>query len=149
MSIEKKCQDLELIPLHILQQAEQITASGLTSQTRSNYAAGLLRWHQFPSLCVCQPQKCFSQGLSVLMAGSVLGSTIRSWLSGIRAWHILNRAPWPSNSEFITLAHRAANIKGSLHKRPLCNPITLQHLLVLHSALNFSTPFHCAIWAIA
>ncbi|KAH7868142.1 uncharacterized protein C8R40DRAFT_995890, partial [Lentinula edodes] len=154
-SVEMKLRNLESIPLHILQQAEQITASGLTEQTKSNYAAGLLRWHQFcdresiPETMRMPASEVLIAGFVGAHAGTVSGSTIRSWLSGIRAWHILNRAPWPSNSEFITLARRAANIKGSQHKRPLRNPITLQHLLVLHSALDFSVPFHCAIWAVA
>lgn len=31
---------------------------------------------------------------------------------------------------------------------PLWAPISIKHLLVLHCALNLSTPFHAAIWAI-
>ncbi|KAJ3851254.1 hypothetical protein EV368DRAFT_27306, partial [Lentinula lateritia] len=99
-SIEKKRQDLESIPLHILQQAEQITASGLTSQTKSNYAAGLLHWHQFCDReSIPKPMRMLASeviitGFVGAHAGNIPGSTIRSWLSGIRAWHVLNRAPY-------------------------------------------------------
>ncbi|KAJ3848642.1 hypothetical protein EV368DRAFT_5008, partial [Lentinula lateritia] len=154
-SIEKKLHGLQSIPLHILQQAEQITASGLTDQTKSCYAAGLLCWHQFcdkesiPELMCMPASELLIAGFVGAHAGSFLGSTIHSWLSGLRAWHILNRAPWPSKSEYITLARCAANIKGSHHKCPVRNPITLRHLFALHSALNLNIPFHCSIWAIA
>ncbi|KAJ3812598.1 hypothetical protein F5876DRAFT_74672 [Lentinula aff. lateritia] len=154
-SIEKKLHDLQSIPLHILQQAEQIIASGLTDQTKSCYAAGLLHWHQFcdkesiPELMRMPASELLIAGFVGAHAGSVSGSTIRSWLSGLRAWHILNRAPWPSKSEYITFARCAANIKGSHHKRPVRNPITLRHLFALRSALNLNIPFHCSIWAIA
>ncbi|KAJ3858659.1 hypothetical protein EV359DRAFT_87405 [Lentinula novae-zelandiae] len=81
-SIERKLQDLKSIPLHILQQAEQITASGLTGQTKSSYAAGLLRWHQFcdresiPELMRMPASEVLIAGFVGAHAGSVSGSTI-------------------------------------------------------------------------
>ncbi|KAJ3884928.1 hypothetical protein GG344DRAFT_83334 [Lentinula edodes] len=97
--IERKLQDLKYIPLHILQQAEQITASGLTGKTKSSYAAGLLRWHQFcdqesiPEPMRMPVSEVLMAGFVCAHIGSVSGSTIQLWLSGKWAWHVLNRAP--------------------------------------------------------
>ncbi|KAJ3990598.1 hypothetical protein F5050DRAFT_1813839 [Lentinula boryana] len=82
-------------------------------------------------------------------AGTVSGRTIRAWLSGLRAWHILKQAPWPEKSELLGLVRRAANNQGSHHQRVKRNPVTLQHLLALRLALDLTSPFHCAIWAVA
>ena len=37
--------------------------------------------------------------------GRQAGNTIRSWLSGIHAWHVINHAPWFRADEWVQLAH--------------------------------------------
>ncbi|KAJ4000013.1 hypothetical protein F5050DRAFT_1804492 [Lentinula boryana] len=74
---------------------------------------------------------------------------VKGWLSGIRAWHDFNGAPWPTDSRQLCLARSGARAAGANRKCPIRNPITLSHLLALYFSLDFSKPFHCAIWAIA
>ncbi|KAF5388948.1 hypothetical protein D9757_005150 [Collybiopsis confluens] len=149
-AIQQKAALSEHIPQHILDSAHAIVVEGWAAQTKTSYAAGLLRWHQFcdkeniPEQRRMPASETLLAGFVGMHAGLVSGSTIRSWLSGIRAWHILNQAPWPEKSNFLSVARRAANIRGSHHRRPRRNPITLQHLLALRLALDFSSPFHCA-----
>ena len=81
--------------------------------------------------------------------GRQAGNTICSWLSGIRAWHVVNHAPWFGDDEWVQLARVSANKEGTKHKRPLCAPVSIKHLLTLRHALNLSTPFHAAVWALA
>ncbi|KAJ3816863.1 hypothetical protein F5880DRAFT_1493803, partial [Lentinula raphanica] len=138
-------------PDHLLVEAEKLVGSGITIETKTSYAAGLLRWHQF-----CDeenvPEEDHMPASYVLIAafvsrhaGKYSGSTIRSWLSALRAWHVLNHASWPEKSPWLTLARRAANQLGSHRRRPSRVPVTLQHLLCLRSRLDLSTPFHCAV----
>ncbi|KAJ3764936.1 hypothetical protein FB446DRAFT_795556 [Lentinula raphanica] len=154
-SIEQKSNILKSTPAHILRDAELLVGSGLSNSTKSTYAAGILRWQQF---CDSEniPEDLRMPASDILLAGFVgrhagkhPGSTIRTWISGIRSWHILNHAPWPEDSNWLKLARRAANVKGSHLKRLPRPPITLNHLVALRNNLDLDTSFHCAIWAIA
>ncbi|KAJ3964507.1 hypothetical protein EV361DRAFT_766251, partial [Lentinula raphanica] len=151
-AISQKNEIRTSIPDHLLVEAEKLVGSGITIETKTSYAAGLLRWHQF-----CDeenvPEEDRMPASYVLIAafvsrhaGKYSGSTIRSWLSALRAWHVLNHASWPEKSPWLTLARRAANQLGSHRRRPSRVPVTLQHLLCLRSRLDLSTPFHCAVW---
>ena len=81
--------------------------------------------------------------------GTISGKTIKSWLSGIRAWHLTNHAPWYGNDKWVQMACISANKEGSSHKRPLRAPVSIEHLLALRKVLDLSNPFHAAIWAVA
>ncbi|KAF8814113.1 hypothetical protein BYT27DRAFT_7219923 [Phlegmacium glaucopus] len=104
----------------------------LAPSTRSTYASGNPLWE------ISDSQMPASYALLCTFIGEYKGSvswrTIRSWLSGIRAWHLANHAPW---------------FEGSCPKHALCAPVSIKHLLALRNAIIISTPFHAAVWAIA
>jgi hypothetical protein len=81
--------------------------------------------------------------------GSISGKTIKSWLSRICAWHVANHAPWYSDDKWVQMARVSAKKEGSRHKRPLCAPVSIEHLLALRRAILLSDHFHAAIWAVA
>ncbi|KAJ3820815.1 hypothetical protein F5880DRAFT_1668389 [Lentinula raphanica] len=82
--------------------------------------------------------------------GTVSGSTIRSWLSGIRAWHIQHGAPWSlDGSSELKIARAGARIAGAHLRRATRNPITLSHMTALYLGLDFNVAFHCAVWAVS
>jgi hypothetical protein len=81
--------------------------------------------------------------------GKQSGNTIRSWLSGLRSWHVVNHAPWFGDDEWVHLAHTSANKEGTKHKKALRAPVSIEHLAALRRALDLSNPFHAAIWAVA
>ncbi|KAJ3979193.1 hypothetical protein F5890DRAFT_1641410 [Lentinula detonsa] len=143
------------LPGHVIDNAFNIAGEGLFNSTKANYAAGLLRFNQFcdkeniPEEARMPASEILLAGFVGASAGSVSGRTIRAWLSGLRAWHVLKQAPWPEKSELLGLVRRAANTRGSHHQCAKRNPVTLQHLLALRLALDFTSPFHCAIWAVA
>ncbi|KAF7300880.1 hypothetical protein MKEN_01314300 [Mycena kentingensis (nom. inval.)] len=121
----------------------------------SSYAAGLLRFTQF----------CDEHGVSeedrmpashVLLsafvaqnAGSVGGEAVGNWLSGLKAWHDANGAPWHGNERWVKLTKRTAEKMGSGFKREQRGPVTTQHLRALRSALDLDKPQDAAIWATA
>lgn len=85
----------------------------------------------------------------VSCSGSYSGSTVKAWLSGLNAWHIINQASWSGDDGHVSLARSSASSKGSLFKCSPCAPVSVEHLYVLRSSLNLSSPFNTAIWATA
>jgi hypothetical protein len=81
--------------------------------------------------------------------GTVSGKTIKSWLSGIRAFHLVNRGEWFGDDTWVRMARISANKEGYRHKRPLRAPISIEHLMALRRAIHLSNTFHAAIWAAA
>ncbi|KAJ3817764.1 hypothetical protein F5880DRAFT_1492419 [Lentinula raphanica] len=142
--------------LNIVTKGENAKSMGLADSTKSFYAAGLLCYHQF-----CDSEKVSHSlrmpasetlvlGFIGHYMGSVSGSTIRSWLSGIRAWHIQHGAPWVlDSSQELKVARAGARIAGAHHCRLVRNPIALSHMIALALNIDFNVPFHCAVWAVA
>ena len=55
--------------------------------------------------------------------GMSSGRTIKSWLSGIRAFHLVNQAEWLGDNAWVKMARITANKEGSHHKRVLSVPL--------------------------
>ncbi|KAJ3792053.1 hypothetical protein GGU11DRAFT_750618 [Lentinula aff. detonsa] len=144
----------ELTP-EILELGDKAMYGGLANSTKSSYAAGILRFNQFcdvmniPETLRMPACEDLITGFIGFHLGKVSGASIKGWLSGLRAWHDLHGAPWPSDSRKVRLARAGSRIAGAHHKRPIRNPITLAHLLAIYFALNFNVSFDCAVWAVA
>ena len=82
-------------------------------------------------------------------SGSVSGKSIRNWLNGLRLWHMFNNSEWNGHHSWISSLKRMADKEGVSFKKPLRNPITLEHLRVLRQHLDLSIPMHTALWAVA
>lgn len=127
----------------------------LATSSKSTYAAGLLRFNQFCDRWEISEVARMPASYALLCAfignykGSNSGRTIKSWLSGIRAWHLTNHAPWYGDDKWVQMARISANKEGSRHKRPLRAPVSIEHLLALQKAITPSNHFHAAIWAVA
>ncbi|PPQ76559.1 hypothetical protein CVT24_010967, partial [Panaeolus cyanescens] len=126
----------------------------LEDSSKATYGAGLLRFTQFCDEHDVDEEQRMPASCDLIAAfiasasGSVSGSTIKAWLSGIRAWHIFNKAPW-KDDEFLSLVRTAARKVGASHKRPLRAPISLAHLGVLCNSLDVLSPKGAAVWACA
>ncbi|KAF9455484.1 hypothetical protein BDZ94DRAFT_1286110 [Collybia nuda] len=112
-----------------------------TLSTRETYGAGLLRFTQFCDREAIAERLRMPASPILLSAfvadaiGSCTGECIKNWLSGLRLWHIFNRAEWLGSDRWVS----------SLQKKP----ITRVHLHALQSALDISCPLDAAIWACA
>jgi len=143
------------LPSELAESAAMSIRGAYAPNTKSTYAAGTLRFTQFCDKWGIDEEAWMLASYPLLCAfigehkGRQAGNTIRSWLSGIRAWHIINHAPWFGNDEWVQLARVSVNKEGTKHKQPLRAPVSIEHLLALHRALDLSTPFHAAIWAVA
>jgi hypothetical protein len=146
-SITKRQETLNTYPANIIELAEKAMQGGLADSTKSSYAAGLLRFNQFcnefniPEILRMPASEDLITGFIGFHMGKVSGASIKGWLSGLRAWHDLHGAPWPSESRRIRFAQTGSHIAGAHRKRPIRNPITLAHMLALFFAINFNDSY--------
>jgi len=135
--------------------AYRTVQAALAPATKITYAAGILRFNEFCDLWNVDEEARMPASPALLAAfvgqvrGRYAGGTVRSWLAGIRAWHIMHQAQWHGDHEWVQNARVSANKEGTPFKRPLRAPVSMEHLHVLHGALNLSDPFHAAVWAVA
>jgi hypothetical protein len=143
------------LPPVLAESAKMSIAGALAISSKSTYAAGLLRFNQFCDKWQISEGSRMPASYALLCAfignhkGLTSGGTIRSWLSGIRAWHLINHAPWFGDDKWVQMARVSANKEGSRHKRPLRAPVSIEHLLTLRRAITMTNSFHAALWAVA
>ena len=83
-------------------------------------------------------------------AGSYSASTIKNYVAGVRAWHILHRLPWKLSDEQVEVMVRAAKtITPAASKRKPRDPYTIPTLLAIRAQLNLTDPLDVAVWACA
>jgi hypothetical protein len=142
------------LPLPLASAACLAICSGLVPATATTYAAGMKRFTQFCDWwdipeCDCMPTSYAL--LSAFVASHIrkeAGNTIKTWLSGIHGWHMVNHAPWFGDDKWVHLCRTVANCEGTSHEKPPRPPASLNHLIALRRALDLSLPFHAAIWAV-
>jgi hypothetical protein len=78
--------------------------------------------------------------------------TARSYLAGVRAWHIAQGWPAPLRQEEldrINFSLRGLERAQQTRSRPPRPPITINMLLALRLSLNHHDSFDCCVWAVA
>ena len=132
------------LPLALAESAKMSIAGTLATSSKSTYGAGLLCFNQFCDWWQISEVACMPASYALLCTfignhkGSSSGKTIKSWLSGIHAWHISNHVPWYGDNKWVQMAQISTNKEGYHHKRPLHAPVSIEHLLALQRPL---TPF--------
>ncbi|PPQ84481.1 hypothetical protein CVT24_012455 [Panaeolus cyanescens] len=146
---------LGFLPSHAVDKAYNLVADSLEESSKTTYGAGLLRFTQFCDEHDIDEEKRMPAHPDLVAAfvasaaGSVSGSTIKAWLSGLRAWHIFNKAPW-SEDEFLSLVRTASKKIGQPKKRPPRAPVSLRHLELLLDSLDIvACREDAALWACA
>ena len=143
------------LPPALAESAKISIMGALATSSKSTYAAGLLQFNQFCDKWVISEGARMPASYALLCTfignhkGTISGRTIKSWLSGICAWHLTNHAPWYGDDKWVQMARISVNKEGSRHKQPLRAPVSIEHLLTLLRAITLSCSFHAAIWAVA
>ena len=125
------------LPLPLAEATFLSIQGALAPSSKITYAAGILRFNQFCDKYGINEEDCMPASYALLCAfvaeykGRQSGSTIKGWLSGIRSFHLVNHAPWNGDYEWVHFARTAANKEGTAHKRPLCAPVSIEHLACL------------------
>ncbi|KAJ2921053.1 hypothetical protein H1R20_g16042, partial [Candolleomyces eurysporus] len=126
--------------------------SSLAESTCTGYGAGLL---QFTEFCDREGVSKYSRmpASAVLLAAFVAdqaskasSSSINSWMSAVRAWHVINNAPWYSSSEFVCQVKLGSSRMALVSSKKIPrNPVTLERMLTLQKALDLSDSFDAAV----
>jgi hypothetical protein len=154
-SLQKREHIESTLPQPLVDAAFQVVSDALAPNTRSNYAAGILRFHQFCDSWGISEEARMPASPTLLAAfvgqcsGSYAGNTIRSWLTGIRAWHVVHQASWFGDHDWVKKGRITAFKEGTAFKSPRRAPVSLDHLCALHRRLHLHDPLHAAIWAVA
>ncbi len=112
------------LPDEVIARSRFIVLQSLAPNTRSTYAAGLLRFTQFcdrwdiPEADRMPASPDLLIGFISQYAGFFGGSTFNLWLSSLRCWHILHCAPWYGDDEQVKMARTAATRLGTSFKKP-------------------------------
>lgn len=77
-------------------------------------------------------------------------STLKNYISGLRAWHITNDVPWQGSVRLQYVRDGVSNISASVMKaKPPRPPVTCQMLETLHQSLDRKDPKNVCILACA
>ncbi|KAJ7651546.1 hypothetical protein DFH06DRAFT_900440, partial [Mycena polygramma] len=143
------------MPEDVVNRTYAVIAASWAEGSMGNYAAGLLRYQQFCDHCKT-PERDRMPASHLLLSsfishyvGTVGGGTVKSWMSGVKAWHDLNGAKWEGDDRWVELARRTANKEGTAFKKDQRPPVTIEHMIALRAVLDLSKPLDAAVWALA
>ncbi|EEB89680.1 hypothetical protein MPER_12196 [Moniliophthora perniciosa FA553] len=154
-SLRKREEESQIWSEEIRRLASDAIEGGTTDSTKSTYAAGLLRFNQFCDHLKIPEEQRMPIDPILLSAfigkykGSRSGNTIKSWLAGLRAWHLANGAPWLGDDARVKWARKTANREGAHHRREARAPVSDTHMRVLQKGLDLKTPKGAAVWGCA
>ncbi|KAJ3560708.1 hypothetical protein NP233_g10660 [Leucocoprinus birnbaumii] len=108
--------------------------------------------HSFAVWAASDPDSINPDLKSICHFEPVAVSTVRKYLSAIRAWHIAQGWPEPlTQSDLIRIDWSLQGLERIMprRKRPPRPPVTIKLLRVMRGALNLAEPFDACIWAMA
>ena len=122
--------------------------------TRSTYGTGLLMFHIFCDHKGIGEEHRAPVNPTILssfistLAGTYGGNTIRNYVYGIRAWHIIHGAKWKVNDNEVEALFKAGNkMSPKEARRKEKEPWTVEYLTKICQNLNSDDPKDAAIRA--
>ena len=136
------------------ERVKDLLANAWQESTKISYASGLLTYHVFcdrknvDELARAPASTDLIIAFISTLAGTLAGSTISNYVSGIRTWHIIHNVVWNIDQVAVETALRAA-IVSAPHKssKPPRQPVTVDYLSDILSHLNKDSPLDAAIAA--
>ena len=95
------------LPHPLVDKALMAIHGAFTPNTKTTYGAGSMWFTQFCDEWGIDEEARMPASYTLLRAfigehkGWQSGNTIRSWLSGLRSWHIVNHAVWYSDDDWV------------------------------------------------
>ena len=109
-----------------------------------------------------------SMFITICSLGLVGNSAMKTWLEGLQLWHTINDTPWhgshllcctlrvclfkfptPSKITYSLCVQGAAKVVPQTSHQAKRDPVTIDHLKVLHRHLDLMDTFNIAIFALA
>lgn len=119
-----------------------------------SYGAGLLMWHCFcDSKGILEQERAPARQSLLLafvahMATTYAGKTISSYLSSVRAWHLLHSIPWALEKKEMDIMLRAADkLTPATSRKKKCLPYTPSFISAIRQQLDLKQPLDAAIFA--
>jgi hypothetical protein len=136
------------------ERVKDLLANAWQESTRASYATGLLTYHVFcDQKSIDEVTRAPASSDLIIafisaMAGSLAGSTINNYISGIKSWHVIHNIPWNVDQLAVDAALRAATVSTpSKSTKPPREPITVSYLSAIINHLTRSDPLDAAIIA--
>lgn len=137
-----------------LLQIKEVLQKAYAPATRSTYGVGLYAFHLFCQYKEIDEERrapiqqtvlaCFISSL----AGIYGGSTIKNYLYGVRAWHIIHGLPWKVNDDEIkALLTASTKLAPKESSRKEKEPWTVDHLTAVCGQMDLNNPEDAAFLA--
>ena len=138
-----------------LEKVQLVLGEAWAESTRTVYGSGLLAYHVLcDSRSIPEEQRAPASDILIApfiasLAGAYSVSTIRNYVYGVRAWHLIHGAAWRRNQdELDTILRGALQMAPKLSTRAKREPYTLAYLRALRDHLNLTDPLDAAVWAV-
>lgn len=123
------------MPEEYIEKIQQVLTHGYAESTLETYASGLLSYDVFcDSRSIPEDQRapCRSDLLSswmATMAGTYAGTSIRNYVHGVRAWHIIHGIQWSIDKATLdTMVQGAERLQPERARRKKRLPYTLDYI---------------------
>ena len=133
---------------------EAIMASSWASSTWETYGTGLLAMFEFmeaiaiPATNQVPVTPTVLKAFVVTLVGEYSASTIKNYINGVRAWHIIHGLPWYNQDiELEALCKATCTLAPATSKKPPQEPWTKAFIIKLHSQLNMNDPLDTTVYA--
>lgn len=139
-----------------LERITSVITEAWAEGTRETYGSGLLTFHVFCDLRgIAEAQRApaspvLVQAFVASLAGTYAAATIRNYVFGVRAWHILHGVRWDMRDEELEAMLKAANtLAPPSTRRKKRQPFTVDYISTLRCGMDLSgsNPLHTAVFA--
>ncbi|KAF8823981.1 hypothetical protein HHX47_DHR9000467 [Lentinula edodes] len=134
------------LPDEFAERVQSVLTAGFAKSTLETYASGLLAFHVFcdsreiPELQRAPCSLDLLQSWIATMAGHYAGTSVKNYVHGVRAWHIIHGIEWK-----IDKAPIDAMIQGAERsKRKKRLPFTISYIESILTGLDPNDPFDAA-----
>ena len=141
----------------MVRDAERAYTAHWEPSTRNGHGAGLIRFaeycdvRQVPEIDRFPLTVELAVGFIGWAAGQMGQSAVCTWMSGLRAWHIVHGFQYTVKDSIHvkTALAGVGKLAPTKSKCPPHIPVTIQHLNTLYLGLEFTNSIDIAVWAVA
>ncbi|KAF5373260.1 hypothetical protein D9615_007476 [Tricholomella constricta] len=144
----------ELINQGDIDRVVETLALGLAEGTKESYGSGLLAWHVWcdakdvPEQDRAPASQPLISAFITSLTGAFAGKTIRNYVYGLRAWHVVHSLQWrPNDNELDLLLKAADKLTPASSKRKKRQPYTVEFITKLREKMTPEDPFDAAVFA--
>ncbi|EAU90846.1 hypothetical protein CC1G_11800 [Coprinopsis cinerea okayama7 len=137
-----------------LERVGQVLGLSWEESTKTTYGSGLLAFHVFCDKRKVPEEKRAPVSNNVLaafiatMAGAYSGKTLRNYVHGIRAWHLLHRVEWLMREDEVERLLKAADkLTPTLSKKQPREPVTPAYMVAVRNHMDLNDSLDAAAYA--